>query len=89
MMTNNDIMKLRASCIESAIHFKCLMSKYQRVLEAEIGFQKMRLNDTKGLTKKEIKADQQALTYLESLFPTQLYRLLSRWIKREQANSDK
>ena len=89
MMTNDDIMKLRASCVESALRFKYLMSKYQRALDAEIKFQKMRSTDTKGLTKKEIKADKQALAYLETLFPTQLYRLLARWVKREQGNPDK
>lgn len=71
---------------KSALELKAYLSKLSKILEKDISRKKEMLEyaDDAGLTKEEIQKEKEEIKFLESVYPVQLYRQLSRWIKAQE-----
>ena len=76
---------------EAADELKSRLSKLSISLDKDISRRKemSECGEDAGLfKKKEIKKEKDEIAYLESIYPSQLYRQISRWIKAQEKLKD-
>ena len=71
---------------KSALDLKSLLSKLSMSLEKEIARKKdvVEYASEAGLSKADLQKEKENLAFLESIYPTQLYCQLTKWIKAQE-----
>ena len=75
---------------KSAADLRTYLSKLSISLEKEVDRRKELLQyaSDAGLSKTEIQKEKEELEFLESIYPSQLYRQLTKWLKVQEKVKD-
>ena len=75
---------------EAADELKSHLTRLNMSLEKDIAKRKemSQYGEEAGLSKEEMRKEKEEIAFLESIYPVQLYRQISRWIKTQEKLKD-